>query len=122
MSIRSSPTKPSVSFRMRITAGDTIAIGPGKIRLLEAIEETGSLTAAAKSIGMSYRRAWLLLDALNSSLTNPAVESVKGGEHGGGSELTAVGKVLIQRYRQIEHTAAKSCAADIRALTRLLAR
>lgn len=114
-------TKPVVRFRMRITAGETVAIGPGKIRLLEAIEETGSLTAAAKSIDMSYRRAWVLINELNGSLTRPAVDSAKGGEHGGGSQLTDVGRQLVARYRAIEATAEASCKADIQALTRLLA-
>ena len=57
-------SKPSVNFRLRVSAGDTIAVGPGKIALIEAIQETGSITAAAKSLGMSYRRAWMLVDQL----------------------------------------------------------
>ncbi|WP_256354609.1 MULTISPECIES: winged helix-turn-helix domain-containing protein [unclassified Variovorax] len=106
---------------MRITTGDTIAIGPGKIQLLEAILETGSLTAGAKAIDMSYRRAWLLINELNSALKKPAVESGKGGEHGGGSVVTDVGCRLIEHYRNIETTAAEACKAEIRALTGLLA-
>ena len=77
---------------MRVTSGETISVGPGKISLLEAIRETRSITAAAKSIGMSYRRAWILIDELNASLKKPAVRSAKGGERGGGSELTEVGR------------------------------
>jgi len=69
---------PVVRFRLRITAGKRIAIGPGKIALLEAIRETGSLTAAAKRLQMSYRRAWLLVDELDRSLETPAVESATG--------------------------------------------
>lgn len=120
---RSTPlnTKPVVRFRMRITISDNVAIGPGKIRLLEAIQETGSLTAAAKSIDMSYRRAWVLINELNSALKKPAVESAKGGEHGGGSQVTALGRQLIERYRAIEATAAASCKTDIQAITRMLA-
>jgi molybdate transport system regulatory protein len=106
---------------MRITTGDKIAIGPGKIQLLEAIQQTGSLTAAAKSIGMSYRRAWMLVDELNGALKEPAVESAKGGEHGGGSVLTSVGKRLVNHYRGIEASAAATCKAEIRAITSLLA-
>jgi molybdate transport system regulatory protein len=113
--------KPVVRFRLRITAGDTVAIGPGKIQLLEAIQETGSLTAAAKHIDMSYRRAWILINELNSALKAPAVESAKGGEHGGGSVLTSVGQRLVTQYRSIEDAAASSCKAQIRALTSLLA-
>ena len=113
---------PTARFRLRVTTGDEIAIGPGKISLLEAIGETGSLTAAAKHIEMSYRRAWLLLDQLNRSLKRPAVTSAKGGEHGGGSELTEVGRKLIELYRGIEATAGQACAAEIRQVIGLLAR
>lgn len=115
-------SKPVVRFRLRITAGDVIAIGPGKIALLEAIDETGSLTAGAKRLDMSYRRAWMLLDELNRSLKRPAVSSAKGGLEGGGSELTDVGRQLIALYRGIEATAAAACDADIRQILRLLAR
>ena len=103
-----------------MTSGDTIAVGPGKIDLLEAIAETQSITAAAKSIGMSYRRAWILVDQLNATLRQPAVASAQGGEHGGGSRLTAVGEALIERYRRIEARAAEACADDIAALLRLV--
>lgn len=113
---------PTARFRLRLTAGDTIAIGPGKIRLVEAILETGSLTAAAKHIDMSYRRAWVLLDELNKSLKTPAVASARGGEHGGGSIVTPVGLQLVKRYRNIELTAAQACKADLRALVALLAK
>ena len=65
--------KPSLKLRMRVTVGDVIAIGPGKIALLQALDETGSITAAAKSLDMSYRRAWLLIDELNRALKTPAV-------------------------------------------------
>ena len=113
---------PTARFRLRVTTGDEIAIGPGKISLLEAIGETGSLTAAARQIGMSYRRAWLLLDLLNRSLERPAVTSAKGGEHGGGSELTDTGRKLIALYRRIDATASRACAAEIRQVISLLAR
>jgi len=113
--------QPLLKFRMRITQGEVIAIGPGKIALLEAIDRTGSITAAAKSLEMSYRRAWLLLDELNRSMERPAVDSAKGGQHGGGSALTSEGRALIDLYRRIEATAAKSCRADIQRLIALLA-
>ncbi len=114
--------KPVAKFRMRITAGDVIAIGPGKIALLEAIVETGSITAAAKSLDMSYRRAWLLLDELNRALRKPAVDSAKGGQHGGGSAITDTGRQLIDLYRRVESTAARACQADLRRLIGLIAR
>jgi len=114
--------KPQAKFRMRVTMGDVIAIGPGKIALIEAISETGSITAAAKSLDMSYRRAWLLLDELNRALKKPAVDSAKGGQHGGGSALTDTGLQLIALYRRIEQTAASACQADLAKLTGLIAR
>ena len=94
-------------FRLRVRVGDVVAIGPGKIDLLEAIAETRSITAAAKSIGMSYRRAWILVDQINACLRQPAVASAKGGEHGGGSQLTPAGEALVDRYRRIEARAAR---------------
>jgi molybdate transport system regulatory protein len=109
-------------FRLRIMAGEVIAIGPGKIALLEAIAETGSITAAAKHLEMSYRRAWMLLDELNRSLKKPAVDSAKGGQHGGGSEITEVGRQLIDLYRHIEVVAGAACKADMNRLLNLLAR
>jgi molybdate transport system regulatory protein len=113
---------PQVRFRMRITHGDDIAVGPGKVALLEAIEQTGSITAAAKSLDMSYRRAWLLLDELNRSLREPAVDCSQGGRRGGGSALTEVGRQLVALYRRIELTAETECRGDIRKLLSLLTR
>ncbi|WP_321161247.1 winged helix-turn-helix domain-containing protein [Verminephrobacter eiseniae] len=113
---------PVLKFRIRITHGDAIAVGPGKIALLEAIEATGSITAAAKTLGMSYRRAWLLLDETNRSLKRPAVDSTKGGPRGGGSLLTDEGRKLIALYRHIEATARTACRSDIRRLMEMLAR
>ncbi len=120
-----SPAKSAgakAKFRLRITVGDVIAIGPGKVSLLEAIGETGSITAAAKRLDMSYRRAWLLLDELNGALKKPAVDSAKGGTHGGGSALTEVGRQVIDLYRRVEATAERACRADLKRLLGLLAR
>ena len=116
------PGAAQARFRLRITAGGVIAIGPGKIQLLEAIGETGSITAAAKHLDMSYRRAWLLLDELNKALERPAVDSAKGGSHGGGSALTEVGMQVIALYRRVELTAERACQADMKRLIGLLAR
>ena len=113
---------PVLRFRMRVTDGDKIAVGPGKIALLEAIASTGSITAAAKSLDMSYRRAWLLLDELNHSLEHPAVDSAKGGLQGGGSSLTEVGQQLITLYRRIERRAEAACRDDIAQIMSMLAR
>ncbi len=110
-----------VRFRLRVTVGEVIAIGPGKIALLEAVALTGSITAAAKAQGMSYRRAWLLLDQLNTALKQPAVDSAQGGQHGGGTAVTEVGRRLVTLYRSIEESAAQVNSAEIDALVALLA-
>jgi len=112
--------KAEMRFRLRVTVGGEVAVGPGKIALLEAVASTGSITAAAKALDMSYRRAWLLLDTLNRSLRRPAVASIKGGAHGGGCELTEVGRELVALYRRIEQQATVACRADIRRLMGLI--
>jgi molybdate transport system regulatory protein len=112
---------PVASFRLRVRVGEAIAVGPGKIDLLEAIDATGSLTTAARAIGMSYRRAWMLLDELNRSMREPAVETAAGGRSGGGSVLTASGRELLELYRRIDRTAQAANATDLDRLKRLLA-
>jgi molybdate transport system regulatory protein len=107
-------------FRLRITRGADIAVGPGKIDLLEAIAEAGSITAAARSLGMSYRRAWLLVDTMNRCFKRPVVEAEAGGRRGGGTRLTATGAEALRRYRKVERLASGAAAAELRALERLL--
>ena len=109
-----------VKFRLRINKGEDIAIGPGKIDLLEAVAATGSITAAAKQLGMSYRRAWLLVDTMNRCFKSPVTEGEAGGKRGGGTLLTPLGLEVVRRYRHIEAAAAKAGAADIRAFLALL--
>lgn len=118
----STTVKPEVRFRMRIQQADTIALGPGKVALLEAVREHGSISAAARSLNMSYRRAWLLMDELNKSLKSPATVAEHGGQSGGGCVLTAVGEEIIRLYRGIETQAYAACAAEISALTRMIKR
>ena len=107
-------------FRLRITSGDDIAVGPGKVDLLEAIAATGSITAAAKHLGMSYRRAWLLVDTMNRCFRGPVVAAEAGGARGGGTALTPLGVDVVRRYRRAEALAAKAAAAELAALARLL--
>jgi molybdate transport system regulatory protein len=97
---------PSVELHIR--EGDRraeVAVGPGKVALLEQIAETGSITLAAKKLGMSYRRAWLLVDETNRCLVGPAVITTSGGIHGGGTALTPLGLEFVRRYRAIEKQA-----------------
>ncbi|MGH8798876.1 MAG: winged helix-turn-helix domain-containing protein [Casimicrobiaceae bacterium] len=114
--------KPRVQFRLRVHRGEDIAIGPGKIDLLEAIDAAGSISAAARSLGMSYRRAWLLVDTMNRCFAKPVVEAEAGGQRGGGARLTSLGDEVVDRYRRIERGAARAGATDIRALLRLVRR
>jgi molybdate transport system regulatory protein len=111
---------PSVQFRVRITKGDDIAIGPGKVDLLEAIGETGSITAAAKRLGMSYRRAWLLIDTMNRCFKKPIVEAEAGGQRGGGTRVTPTGHDVIRLYRAVETKAETAAGSDLAALLKLL--
>jgi molybdate transport system regulatory protein len=104
--------KPIVRFRVDFDTAHSV--GPGKIELLEHIRETGSLSQAGREIGMSYRRAWLLLDSLNTSFRAPVVSTSIGGKAGGGATLTAFGETLVDAYRKLERefnaTAAKRFA------------
>lgn len=88
--------------RIRILFGEEARLGPGKIDLLEAIGRTGSISAAGRELGMSYRRAWLLVDAVNALFRTPCVTASAGGAHGGGAQLTGFGRDLVAAYRRIE--------------------
>jgi molybdate transport system regulatory protein len=109
-----------VQFRLRILHGDDIAVGPGKVDLLEAIRATGSITAAARALGMSYRRAWLLVDTMNRCFRKPVVEAEAGGKRGGGSLLTPLGEEVIARYRTAERMADAAARSELEALIRRL--
>src|SRR5207248_1250734 len=85
--------------RIRILLGSSIAIGPGKAALLELIAETGSIAAAGRRMGMSYRRAWVLTKTMNACFRAPLVEAAKGGTGGGGAWLTAMGREVLALYR-----------------------
>lgn len=99
--------------RLRIFLGHAIAIGPGKADLLEQIAETGSISAAARRMNMSYRRAWLLVDTMNQSFKSPLVGTATGGKGGGGAQITNFGREILARYREMERKAAQSTAEDI---------
>jgi molybdate transport system regulatory protein len=101
---------------LRVDLGEDRAIGPGKIRLLEAIRDTGSITKAGIALGMSYRRAWLLVDDMNNCFREPVVAAQAGGSHGGGTALTPFGARLIDQYRAIEADAYSATASRLREL------
>jgi molybdate transport system regulatory protein len=91
-----------VQVSLKLTFADDLALGPGKIRLLELIRDTGSISGAGRAMGMSYRRAWLLVDDLNRAFKEPLVVTQMGGTGGGGAELTPLGADVARRYRAIE--------------------
>jgi molybdate transport system regulatory protein len=99
MSTRS-PNAPEIRFRVDFY--DRCSVGTGKIRLLEAVERTGSLSQAAREIPMSYRRAWLLIDSMNTEFDTPVISATVGGSGGGGAKLTSFGRQLIGAYRALE--------------------
>jgi len=107
---------------LRIDFDDDRALGPGKVRLLELVNETGSISAAGRAMGMSYRRAWLLVEALNGTFRDPVVATRGGGPGGGGASLTPSGTALVARYRTIEQAARAAVDAELRALDDALAR
>ena len=88
--------------RVRILIGDGMVLGPGKVDLLEAIGRTGSISAAGRELGMSYRRAWLLVDALNHMFPDQLVSAAPGGARGGGAKLTDYGRGVAAAYRRVE--------------------
>jgi molybdate transport system regulatory protein len=98
----------SIDVRLRIDFAPTGSVGPGKIALLEAIEASGSLSQAARELGMSYRRAWGLLDDLNRALREPVASASVGGAGGGGAKLTKFGRELIAAYREVVRIAAEA--------------
>lgn len=107
--------------RLRVVLDTNVAIGPGQVDLLEAIAETGSISKAGRSMNMSYRRAWLLVQRMNSHFGEPLVETAKGGNSGGGARLTTLGQDIASCYRQMEARAAEVLAPEMERLRGLLA-
>jgi len=107
-----------LSIRIDLATGDRI--GPGKIALLEAIRTTGSISAAARSLGMSYRRAWLLVEEINHALRDPAVKAEMGGRSGGGATVTPIGEQVVGLYRTIESHARSAAGGEFRAIGKLV--
>lgn len=115
---RKAETRPAP--HLRILLGRTIAIGPGKAELLGLIEEFGSISAAAREMGMSYRRAWTLVETMNRTFREPVVAAATGGKGGGGASVTDFGREALRQYRAMEDKAAESVAAEMAAFTDLL--
>jgi molybdate transport system regulatory protein len=102
---------------LRILSAKNPAMGPGKARLVGLIAESGSISAAARKMGMSYRRAWQLVEALNRSFSEPVVLTAVGGKRGGGAVVTAFGKRLVAQYHGMEAKASAAIADDLAQFT-----
>lgn len=108
------------SIRIRISFRENIAIGQGKADLLEAIHKTGSISAAARVLEMSYRKAWNLVDEMNQCFRSPVVVAVKGGTKGGGAQVTSLGLEALAKFREIQAKASAAIEADVRAFRKHL--
>ena len=109
-----------VDVKVRVRHDDEIAMGPGKADLLDAIVATGSISAAARSMNMSYRRAWLLVDVMNRTFREPLVRGAAGGAQGGGAGVTDAGRAVLDQFRAMEAASAAAVQAYAAALTALL--
>ncbi len=112
---------PQLKVILRLLHGEEIALGPGKAELLEAIARTGSISAAGKSMNMSYRRAWMLVDVMNRCFKSPLVETAKGGSHGGGARLSPLGEEVLAQYRTMDEAARQVAKAYLGLFENLMA-
>lgn len=108
--------------RPRLYLGDELSLGPGKIDLLRKVGEVGSISAAARALGVPYKRAWLLIDTLNRGFPSPVLETVAGGKQGGGARLTPLGEALVAAYDALETKLNAAARAELNALVRLARR
>lgn len=114
------PTYPFITLRLAL--GPETLLGAGKAELLAGVAETGSIAAAARRMGMSYKRAWYLIDTLNGYFRAPLVTASKGGRSGGGATLTETGRVVLELYRRVQNDAADATKADLHELAALAAK
>lgn len=114
---RKSPA--AILVRPRIYIGEGIALGPGKIDMLRQVAQTHSIAAAARALGLPYKRAWLLVDSLSQGFGQPVVEAVSGGKGGGGTQLTALGQELVARYDALERKVNECAVIELDALRKL---
>jgi molybdate transport system regulatory protein len=105
---------------LRILAGRAPAMGPGKAELIERIAASGSISAAARAMGMSYRRAWQLVEALNKDYRERVVATAAGGARGGGAQVTSFGLRLVAEFRSMEEKASAAIASDLRRFQRYI--
>lgn len=108
------------SVKIRLYLNDKVALGPGKADLLDAIVQHGSISAAGRAMGMSYKRAWDLVNTMNECFTQPMVITAKGGSHGGGAEVTELGKLILTQYRQAQYNAERAVEQQLHSLSEQL--
>lgn len=112
---------PLPRIKLRLEYGHALTLGPGKMQLLVLIDHHGSIAAAGRDMGMSYKRAWSLVEEMNAGFNLPVVDSSRGGPGGGGAVLTQTGHAVIRHFRALETLLDQAGARDLRALGRLLA-
>jgi molybdate transport system regulatory protein len=117
---RCSDLKKKHAIRLRVTVAPDTLLGPGKADLLQGIKETGSIAAAGRRMGMSYKRAWYLLDTMNSTFREPLATATKGGKSGGGAQLTETGLAVLTAFRRMEAAAKRAVAKEMAKLTALM--
>lgn len=111
-----------LKIQLRIVSGEVIALGPGKVELLEAIRDKGSISAAGRAMSMSYRRAWDLVATMNRSFKQALVITETGGAHGGGAHLTPFGQEVVARFRAMETRAHAALSEDFAMIQSMLER
>jgi molybdate transport system regulatory protein len=111
----------TLGARLRIVLEPDVAIGPGKADLLAGIDATGSIAGAGRAMGMSYKRAWYLVETMNRCFKRPLVEASKGGRAGGGARLTELGHEVLARYRRMEALTVEAVEPEMAALRAVVA-
>ena len=119
MTVAKARRESASPLRLRLLLGNGRAFGPGKADLLEGIAAQGSIAAAGRALGMSYKRAWQLVEDVNHSFSAPLVSASKGGEKGGGAALTDAGRRVLNLYRDIEKKSQRAASKELQALHRL---
>jgi molybdate transport system regulatory protein len=116
---KSAAAKPAGATRLRVVLAPGVFLGPGKGELLERIAASGSISAAGRAMGMSYKRAWQLVETLNGYFRQPLVQAATGGRAGGGAQLTPLGRQVLAHYRAMTAATEQACARDLTALRKL---
>lgn len=114
------PLATGPRLRIRVVFDGGAMLGPGKIDLLERVRDTGSISAAGRGMGMSYKRAWSLIGMMNKAFREPLVDTTRGGSSGGGAQITPAGEAVVAHYRKFEDITAEAGAARLGAIQSLL--